>query len=471
MFGYMSVGHSLNVLIIYITIFFLTLDMRQAMAVLLIASLSAMAVAAPTAAMASDETSDDMPRLVITVVCTIYSDHLDEAVTGMDLALGINLGQYMPDCEMTTEYIDAVQMPSVTVDMPEGALFPACADANDCFVPHTITVEPGTDVTWTNSDTVLHTVTEPGGLFDSWLLPGEEFTFTFETPGTHVYGCTVHPWASGVVVVEADGAGEPGPAAAEPEPAMPEPAAEPPNPVLAQDIVERMIGMYKENGVGAFEEINANADPDTAVVGFVVDANKQILVAHGANPLYVGLSVQPVLDAAFIPLEVMLQIIEEEDDGVWLSYPFADPQGNVVGYERGWFKEHDGYIFAGRYGVTDQERVQSIVVEMIRLYGHDPEGAFDTINSFGSQDPRYPFVVDPETTKIVAHGADASRVGDVAIILTNSTVSLEEFRSLNEDEGVWTEYVFFNPATGLDASKRSWVAMHDGYLFGSGYYP
>ena len=445
--------------------------MRGPVTVLLIASLAALAVAAPTAAMASDDVSDDMPRLVITVVCTIYSDHLDETITGMDLALGVNLGQYMPDCEMTTEYIDAVRAPSVTVDMPEGALFPACADANDCFVPHTITVEPGTDVTWTNSDTVLHTVTEPGGLFDSWLLPGEEVTFTFDTPGTYVYGCTVHPWASGVVVVEAGDVVEPGPEQHETEPAMPEPVSEPSNPALARDIVESMIGMYKENGVGSFEEINANADPDAAVVGFVVDANKQVLVAHGANPLYVGLSVQPVLDAAFIPLEVMLQIIEEEADGVWLSYPVADPQGNLIGYDRGWFKMYDGYVFVGRYGVTDQERVQSIVVEMIRLYGHDPESAFDTINSFESRDPRYPFVVDPETTKIVAHGADASRVGDVAIILTNSTVSLEEFRSLNEDEGVWTEYVFFNPATGLDSSKRSWVVMHDGYLFGSGYYP
>ena len=94
--------------------------MRQAMVMLLIASLSAMAVAAPTAAMASDETSDDMPRLVITVVCTIYSDYLDETVTGMDLALGVNLGQYMPDCEMTTEYIDVIQAPSVTVGHARG---------------------------------------------------------------------------------------------------------------------------------------------------------------------------------------------------------------------------------------------------------------------------------------------------------------------------------------------------------------
>ena len=233
--------------------------MRAAHGALVVLGLAAMVIAAPTTALASDEMADDMPRLVITIVCTIYSDHLDEAVTGMDLALGINLGQYMPDCEMTAEYIDAVQAPSVTVDMPEGALFPACADANDCFVPHTITVGTGTDVTWTNSDTVLHTVTEPGGLFDSWLLPGEEFTFTFETPGTYVYGCTVHPWASGVVVAEAGGVVAPGPAAAEPEPA----ADQPDRSTEIISLLEGFVDMYRNDGTESFAAITEMAQNPT----------------------------------------------------------------------------------------------------------------------------------------------------------------------------------------------------------------
>ncbi len=361
---------------------------------------------------------------------------------------------------------ETVRASAVMVYMLEGALFPACADSNDCFVPHTVTVGAGADVTWTNSDIVLHTVTEPGGLFDSWLLPGEEFTFTFETPGTYMYGCAVHPWASGVVVVDPDMAA-PGPEQHESAPAEHESTSS----ILAKNAVEMMIGMYMENGVAAFEEINSSTEPDAEVVGFVVDAASYTIAAHASAPIFIGFPVEPLLQAAYIPLDVMLQIIEEGDDGVWMSYPLPDPQGNIIGYERGWFKMYDGYIFAARYGVTDEERVQSIVVEMIRVYGHDPKGAFETINSFESQDPRYPFVVDPETLKVVAHGANPARVGDTSVVLTYSTVSLEEFRSLGGDEGVWTEYVFFNPATGLEFSKRSWVVMHDGYLFGSGYYP
>ena len=92
--------------------------------------------------------------------------------------------------------------PAVAVDIPEGALYPACAETEGCFDPYTITVEAGTEVTWTNRDTVLHTVTDVGGAFDSQLLPGGEFTFTFDDPGTYMYNCAVHPWAGGMVVVE-----------------------------------------------------------------------------------------------------------------------------------------------------------------------------------------------------------------------------------------------------------------------------
>ncbi len=441
--------------------------MRAPRIALVVLGLAAMGIAAPTTAMASDEVPGDMPRLVITVVCTIYSDYLDETVTGMDLALGVNLGQYMPECEMTTEYIDAVQVPAVIVDMPEGALFPACADANDCFVPHTVTVGTGTDVTWTNSDTVLHTVTEPGGLFDSWLLPGEEFTFTFETPGTYMYGCTVHPWASGTVVVDAGGAGEPGPAVAKPEPVTDQ--SDSSTEIIG--LLEEFIDMYKTDGTESFASINEMAqNPDQDVVGWVISPDNVIL-AHSTSPQFVGFPIAPLLAKAGIPLDELAQAIADAGMPIPLSYPSPDPQGNILYYDSAWVTAYDGYFFMARADSTIESRVQSIVEETIRVYDRDPEGAFDTINSFGSLDPKYPFIVDPETTEIVAHGADSSRVGDTAVFLTDSTVSLEEFRSLNEDEGVWTEYVFFDPSTGLDSSKRSWVVMHGGYLFGSGYYP
>ena len=428
--------------------------------------LAALGMATPLGAMASGHTQESgVPNTIITIVCTIYSDHMDDAISGMDLALGLNLGQLMSDCEISAEYVEPSD-PTADVAVAEGSLYPVCAETDDCFDPYAITVEPGTAITWTNYDTVLHTVTESNAdpAFDVWVLPGEKHTITFDTPGIYTYGCTVHPWASGMVIVSetADVSEE------TVEPAVVEVVED----ETVYQVVDEAIALYVEDGTDAFEAITAmSANQDQDVVVFVVDSNTNTLVAHSQIPLYVGLNVLPVLEKAFIPLEVMLSIITDEEDGVWLTYPAADTQGNIIGYDRGWMKMQGDYVFVGRYGVDIEERVQSIAEEMIRLYKWNPDTTFDTITGFMSRDASYPFVIDLDTKKVVAHGSNPDRIGEITVLVTDSTVSLETYLSLEDGEGIWTEYTFHNPATGMEQAKRSWVISHDGYLFGSGYYP
>jgi amicyanin len=67
----------------------------------------------------------------------------------------------------------------------------------------TITIAAGTTVTWTNKDSVQHTVTERGNLFDSGLLGnGQSFSYTFNQPGEYEYYCIPHPYMTGKVIVE-----------------------------------------------------------------------------------------------------------------------------------------------------------------------------------------------------------------------------------------------------------------------------
>src|SRR5687767_7478951 len=62
------------------------------------------------------------------------------------------------------------------------------------FEPATITVPAGASVTWTNSGSRPHTVTADDGSFDSGRLdPGEQFSQTFDQPGTFTYFCGFHP--------------------------------------------------------------------------------------------------------------------------------------------------------------------------------------------------------------------------------------------------------------------------------------
>ncbi len=74
------------------------------------------------------------------------------------------------------------------------------------FSPYVIKLVLGVNatVTWTNDDTVDHTVTSDTGYagFNSGILvPGQAFTFTFKAAGNYTYGCEFHPLMRGTVIV------------------------------------------------------------------------------------------------------------------------------------------------------------------------------------------------------------------------------------------------------------------------------
>lgn len=68
------------------------------------------------------------------------------------------------------------------------------------FVPNTITVKRGTEVTWTNRDIMNHTVTGQG--WDSGMIaPGQDYKRRFDTVGSFDYRCTIHPTMQGTINV------------------------------------------------------------------------------------------------------------------------------------------------------------------------------------------------------------------------------------------------------------------------------
>jgi len=62
---------------------------------------------------------------------------------------------------------------------------------DDFFRPEHITVTVGTRIDWVNVGQKKHTVTNDT-LFDSDLLVGQTFSYTFDKPGTYQYYCVVH---------------------------------------------------------------------------------------------------------------------------------------------------------------------------------------------------------------------------------------------------------------------------------------
>jgi plastocyanin len=73
--------------------------------------------------------------------------------------------------------------------------------SNFAFSPAEVTVKVGDTVTWTNNDTVPHTITAAG--FDSGTFqPGATYSHKFDTAGVVDYKCSIHPQMTGKVTVQ-----------------------------------------------------------------------------------------------------------------------------------------------------------------------------------------------------------------------------------------------------------------------------
>jgi amicyanin len=93
-----------------------------------------------------------------------------------------------------------------TIILPAGAQNAPVAVGIDNFTfnPQTLTVKAGATVTWTNKDDIPHTVAAVNRQFKSKALDTDDgYSFTFTTPGTYAYFCSLHPHMTGTIVVEA----------------------------------------------------------------------------------------------------------------------------------------------------------------------------------------------------------------------------------------------------------------------------
>jgi plastocyanin len=86
---------------------------------------------------------------------------------------------------------------------------------NLAFTPKTLTVSPGTTVTWTNNDSTPHNVVSSVSISlnsattstfaSTTMSQGQTFSFTFTKKGVYFYECTIHkalPAMHGEVIVK-----------------------------------------------------------------------------------------------------------------------------------------------------------------------------------------------------------------------------------------------------------------------------
>ena len=239
----------------------------------------------------------------------------------------------------------------------------------------------------------------------------------------------------------------------------------PPTPEsVVRGVVDETIAMYDSDPDGAFATITAMMSTDPSYP-FVIDSNA-IIVAHGSNPDRVGAN-STLIASINKPIDMIISELQEGE--VWVEYTFNNPATGTEQHKRSLFVLHDGYIFGSGYYASPESVVRGVVDETIAMYDSDPDGAFATITAMMSTDPSYPFVIDSNAI-IVAHGSNPDRVGANSTLIASINKPIDMIISELQEGEVWVEYTFNNPATGTEQHKRSLFVLHDGYIFGSGYY-
>ena len=128
------------------------------------------------------------------------------------------------------------------------------------------------------------------------------------------------------------------------------------------------------------------------------------------------------------------------------------------------------------YSVDLVDREQ-FTVDLVQraLERYDKEGREATLKYYNSPESAkgewYIFIVNLDGN-VVAHANQAllgrDLQGDLGVDVTGYRFG-DVMLGATED-GLWVDYVFFNPKTGKQDVKHSWVIKRDDLIFGSGWY-
>ena len=248
---------------------------------------------------------------------------------------------------------------------------------------------------------------------------------------------------------------------------------------IVMGVVDDIIALYDSDPENAFEQITSMMATDPSYP-FVLDYDTGIIVAHGSNPELVN-----VLSTSIADLDRPFDVIRSDllEGHTWVKYTFENPATGTEQVKLSLFVLHDGYIFGSGYytehdvtltladvDLTPESIVMGVVDDIIALYDSDPENAFEQITSMMATDPSYPFVLDYDTGVIVAHGSNPELVNVLSTSIADLDRPFDVIRSDLLEGHTWVKYTFENPATGTEQVKLSLFVLHDGYIFGSGYY-
>ncbi len=135
------------------------------------------------------------------------ADRIKDAQAEIDVLEGtvstqkLDLWEAQAELAAAEVRISALEAALVATRSAAGAIEVEVEIMDSDFSPRDITAPLYTTVTWTQLDSVEHTVSR-FGVFDNYLSFGDTFSYTFTEPGVFRYYCNVHDDMYGRVIVE-----------------------------------------------------------------------------------------------------------------------------------------------------------------------------------------------------------------------------------------------------------------------------
>ena len=219
--------------------------------------------------------------------------------------------------------------------------------------------------------------------------------------------------------------------------------------------VNSMIRMYEADGTDSFAEISADSG-----VMFVLDAETLEVVAHTDSDVS-GSAISGAIGETW-PLGSLSEILAKHES-LSVSYPSTSTQAGGE-YTLAHLRFHDGYVFGAGYGVTEEQRIQSLAGEAVQLYDLEGEDAFGLITTMEGVRQ---IVLDPDDNTIMAFTGFPILIGQNLGTNFFDQEQDEVLKSLESRAGIWADSIFVNPFAPTTQEMRinSWVILHDGFLF------
>ena len=241
--------------------------------------------------------------------------------------------------------------------------------------------------------------------------------------------------------------------------------------------VQQAIEMYESEGLEATAAFYTTPESvDGQWYMFIADEN-ETMVGH-ANTELLGRNVHSILGSNGYPSGTVSYTVASEQ-GSWFDHTFLNLATGQVETKHTWVVRYDGIMFGSGWYEPGPSKTdgpaytKALVQQSINLY--NAVGLEDTVayyNSEASVDgPWYIFIID-EDENFLAHGANPEYAGQHVsqAIGPNGFPAGVAVAASAEPEGAWFDYTFLNPATGAAETKHSWVVVHDGLTFGTGWY-